>query len=73
LQDGTLHIGAQPEDIERLRKEIRASEKRRNATLMAITLALGGFLWLDPESVASGLAPLLLIAAALVYWRGRRG
>ena len=73
LQDGALHIGAQPEDIERLRKEIRASEKRRNATLMAITLALGGFLWLDPESVASGLAPLLLIAAALVYWRGRRG
>ena len=72
-QDGKLHIGAQSEDVTRLRDEIRASERRRNATLVASALALGGILWLDPGPVASGLAPLLLIAAAVVYWRGRRG
>jgi ubiquinone biosynthesis protein len=71
-QDGKLHIGAQSEDVARLREEIRASERRRNATLVASALALGGILWLDPGPVASGLAPLLLIAAAVVYWRGRR-
>ena len=72
VQDGKLHIGAQSADIERLREEIRAGERRRNATLVASALALGGILWLDPGPVASALAPLLLVAAAIVYWRGRR-
>jgi ubiquinone biosynthesis protein len=71
-QDGKLHIGAQPEDIERLRREIRDSERRRNATLVASVLALSGILWLDPGPVMSGLGPLLIIAAIVVYWRGRR-
>ena len=71
-QDGKLHIGAQSADIERLREEIRVGERRRNASLVASVLALGGILWLDPGPVASALAPLLLVAAAIVYWRGRR-
>ena len=71
-QDGKLHIGAQPEDIERLRREIRDSERRRNATLVASVLALSGILWLDPGPVVSGLGPLLIVAAVIVYWRGRR-
>lgn len=71
-QDGKLHIGVQPEDIDRLREEIRASERRRNTTLVASVLALGGILWLDPGPVISGLAPLLIIAAIVTYLVGRR-
>ncbi len=71
-QDGKLHIGVQPEDIERLRLEIRAGERRRNATLVASVLGLGGILWLDPGPVISGLAPLLIIAAIVTYFIGRR-
>jgi ubiquinone biosynthesis protein len=71
-QDGKLHIGAQPEDIERLRREIRDSERRRNATLVASVLALSGILWLDPSPLMAGIGPLLIIAAIVVYWRGRR-
>ncbi|MEY2625587.1 MAG: hypothetical protein RL412_1362 [Pseudomonadota bacterium] len=71
-QDGKLHIGVQPEDIERLRLEIRAGERRRNATLAASVSGLGGILWLDPGPVISGLAPLLIIAAIVTYFIGRR-
>jgi ubiquinone biosynthesis protein len=71
-QDGKLHIGVQPEDVERLRLEIRAGERRRNATLAASVLGLGGILWLDPGPVISGLAPLLIIAAIVTYFIGRR-
>jgi ubiquinone biosynthesis protein len=71
-QDGKLHIGVQPEDIERLRLEIRAGERRRNTTLIASVLGLGGILWLDPGPVISGLAPLLIIAAIVTFIIGRR-
>jgi ubiquinone biosynthesis protein len=71
-QDGKLHIGVQPEDLERLRLEIRAGERRRNATLVASVLGLGGILWLDPGPVISGLAPLFIIAAIVTYFIGRR-
>ncbi|MFZ9667867.1 MAG: ubiquinone biosynthesis regulatory protein kinase UbiB [Steroidobacteraceae bacterium] len=71
-QDGKLHFGVQPEDIERLRVELRESERRRNSTLIASALGLGGILWLDPGPVVSGLAPLLIVAAAAIYLIGRR-
>lgn len=71
-QDGKLHIGVQPEDITRLREEIRAGERRRNTTLVASVLALGGIIWLDPGPVTSGLAPLLIVVAIVIYLIGRR-
>ena len=71
-QDGKLHIGVQPEDIERLREEIRSSERRRNATLVATVLGLSGLLLLDPGPAMTGLAPLIIVAAFIIYWRGRR-
>jgi ubiquinone biosynthesis protein len=71
-QDGKLHFGVQPEDIEQLRVELRESERRRNSTLIASALGLGGILWLDPGPVVSGLAPLLIVAAAAIYLIGRR-
>jgi ubiquinone biosynthesis protein len=71
-QDGKLHFGVQPEDIERLRVEVRESERRRNSTLVASVLGLGGILWLEPGPVVAGLAPLLIIAAVVIYLIGRR-
>ena len=71
-QDGKLHIGVQPEDIEKLRQEIRASEKRRNATLIASMLGFTSLLWFGLELWPAGLGPLLLIAAVVVPWVGGR-
>jgi len=71
-QDGKLHIGVQPEDIERLRQEIRAGERRRNITLVMSVLALGGILLLKPNPIISGLAPLLIVTAIIGYIIGRR-
>ena len=71
-QDGKLHIGVQPEDIEKLRQEIRASEKRRNATLVASMLGFTSLLWFGLELWPAGLGPLLLIAAVVVLWVGGR-
>ncbi|MBM4217674.1 MAG: ubiquinone biosynthesis regulatory protein kinase UbiB [Gammaproteobacteria bacterium] len=71
VQDGKLHIGVQPEDIERLRLEIRSGERRRNTVLVASTLGLGGILWLDPDPVISGLE-YFIIAAIVTYFIGRR-
>jgi len=51
---------------------LRESERRRNSTLIASALGLGGILWLDPGPVVSGLAPLLIVAAAAIYLIGRR-
>jgi ubiquinone biosynthesis protein len=71
-QDGKLHIGVQPEDIEKLREEIRASEKRRNTTLVATMLGFSALLWFGLELWPAGLGSLLLIAAIVVLWIGRR-
>ncbi len=71
-QDGKLHIGVQPEDIEKLRQEFRASEKRRNATLVASMLGFTSLLWFGLELWPAGLGPLLLIAAVVVLWVGGR-
>jgi ubiquinone biosynthesis protein len=72
LQDGKLHIGAQPEDIERLREEIRASERRRSRTSIASALGLAGLLWLGLSLEPAWLTTILFIVAAVFYWRGRR-
>ncbi|MGA0734318.1 MAG: AarF/UbiB family protein, partial [Steroidobacteraceae bacterium] len=71
-QDGKLHIGVQPEDIEKLRLEIRAGERRRNATLVASMLGFTALLWFGLELWPTGLAPVLLFAAGIVLWLGRR-
>jgi len=72
LQDGKLHIGVQPEDIEKLRQEIQASERRRNATLVATMLGFSSLLWMGLELWPAGLGPLLAVSAILVWWIGRR-
>ena len=72
LQDGKLHIGAQPEDIERLREEIRASERRRSRASIASALGLAGLLWLGLGLEPAWLTTILFIGSALFYWRSRR-
>ncbi|MFM8518679.1 MAG: AarF/UbiB family protein, partial [Nevskiaceae bacterium] len=72
LQDGRLHIGAQPEDIERLREEIRASERRRSKTSVASVLGLGGLLWLGLGLDPPWLTTVLIVGSVFLYWRSRR-
>ena len=71
-QDGNLHIGVQPEDIERLRQEIRAGERRRNSTLVGTGLGAVGLLWIGLELAPLGSGWLLLLVSAVVLWRARR-
>ncbi|MFM2109660.1 MAG: ubiquinone biosynthesis regulatory protein kinase UbiB [Gammaproteobacteria bacterium] len=71
-QDGKLHIGVQPEDIERLRQEIRAGERRRNSTLVGTGLGAVGLLWIGLELAPLGSGWLLLLVSAVVLWRARR-
>ena len=71
-QDGKLHIGVQPEDIERLRQEIRAGELRRNSTLVGTGLGAVGLLWIGLELAPLGSGWLLLLVSAVVLWRARR-
>lgn len=71
-QDGKLHIGVQPEDIERLRQEIRAGERRRNSTLVGTGFGAVGLLWIGLELAPLGSGWLLLLVSAVVLWRARR-
>ena len=71
-QDGKLHIGVQPEDIERLRQEIRAGERGRNSTLVGTGLGAVGLLWIGLELAPLGSGWLLLLVSAVVLWRARR-
>ncbi|MBM4233526.1 MAG: ubiquinone biosynthesis regulatory protein kinase UbiB [Gammaproteobacteria bacterium] len=71
-QDGELHIGVQPADIERLRQEIRGSERRRNLTLAGTALGAVGLLWLGFELAQPGIGWLFLLISAIVLWRARR-
>jgi len=71
-QDGKLHIGVQPEDIERLRQEIRAGELRRNSTLVGTGLGAVGLLWIGLELAPLGSGWLLLLVSAVVLWRAQR-
>jgi ubiquinone biosynthesis protein len=71
-QDGKLHIGVQPADIERLRQQIRDSERRRNSTLAGTALGAVGLLWIGFELAPLGSGWLLLLISAIVLWRARR-
>lgn len=71
-QDGRLHIGVQPEDIEQLRAELRAGERRRNATVVGTALGFAGLMWWGFELMPGVLGLLLLVSSVLVLWRGRR-
>ncbi|MBM4198473.1 MAG: ubiquinone biosynthesis regulatory protein kinase UbiB [Gammaproteobacteria bacterium] len=70
-QDGKLHIGVQPDDIERLRQQIRDSERRRNLTLAGSALGTVGLLWIGFELAPPGTGWLLLLISAIVLWRTR--
>jgi len=72
LQDGKLHIGVQPQDIDALRKEIRAAERRRNATVIGSMLSFTGLLWFGLELWPPILGPVMLLSGVLVLWLGRR-
>ena len=71
-QDGRMKFGVQPEDLARLEATLERSQRRRDGTIWASMLVFGAILWLGLDSGLQGLAFVLLIAAAVVYWRSRR-
>ncbi|GMU69428.1 MAG: hypothetical protein AMXMBFR37_17600 [Steroidobacteraceae bacterium] len=48
-QDHTLRVPVESEAIERLRRELRESRRRRDAMLLAAAALLGGIVWLAVE------------------------
>ena len=71
-QDGHMKFGVQPADLARLEAQIRRSQRRRDGALWSAMLGFGAILWLGIEADPPGLATVLMIAAAVTYWRSRR-
>ena len=71
-QDGRMKFGVQPADLARLEAQIRRSQRRRDGALWSAMLGFGAILWLGIEADPPGLATVLMIAAAVTYWRSRR-
>jgi len=70
-QDGTLKWGAE-EELAALRKEIRASERRRSGTTLAVALGLGGLIWLGFGLLPGLFGLALMLGAVAAWWWGRR-
>ncbi len=64
-RDGTLRLPVHTEGLEDLREEVRSSQRRRDAMLLAAAALLGGIVWLavDRDPAWPGW---LLIAASLI-------
>jgi ubiquinone biosynthesis protein len=64
-RDGTLRLPVHTEGIEDLREEVRSSQRRRDAMLLAAAALLGGIVWLavDRDPAWPGW---LLVAASLI-------
>jgi hypothetical protein len=71
-EDGRFAFGVRSEELAALREEIRLSERRRNGTLVGVSLGLGSLLWLGFEMEPRIIGTLLLIASGVMLWRVRR-
>jgi hypothetical protein len=58
--DGKFQIRVEQTGVEELLAELRVGAKRRDGTIIASTLLLGGIVWM---AVGSSLLPGLLLAA----------
>ena len=71
-QDGQLHIGVQSADIDRLRSDMRAGERRRRATTIGTALGVSGLLWWGLELMPGALGLLLFVGSGWMLWLGRQ-
>lgn len=69
--DGRLAVPLQSPDIEALRREIREDARRRDTTVVAAIVLLGGLFWLSlhRDPLWPGIAMILASAATLWYSR----
>ncbi|MBX3695064.1 MAG: ubiquinone biosynthesis regulatory protein kinase UbiB [Steroidobacteraceae bacterium] len=71
-QDHTLRVPVESEAIERLRRELRESRRRRDAMLLAAAALLGGVVWLAVERDPAWPGWVLIAAAAGSAFLARR-
>ena len=71
-QDHTLRVPVESEAIERLRRELRESRRRRDAMLLAAAALLGGIVWLAVERDPAWPGWVLIAAAAGGAFLARR-
>jgi ubiquinone biosynthesis protein len=70
--DGRLSVKVETPDAESLRREIRDSARRRDATIISAAGMLGAIVWLAVQRDPAWPSIVLLIASALTLWYGRR-
>lgn len=70
--DGRLAVPMQSPDIEALRREIREDARRRDTTVVAAIVLLGGLFWLSlhRDPLWPGIA--MIVASAATLWYSRR-
>jgi ubiquinone biosynthesis protein len=72
-QDGTLRLPVAADGLDELREELRGSQRRRDAMLIAAAALLGGIVWLALERDPAWPGWLLTAAAAVGAFFARRG
>jgi hypothetical protein len=70
--DGRLSVPVESKDLDVLRQEIRNDARRRDMTVVAAVVLLGGIFWfaLHRDPLWPGF--VMMIASALALWYGRR-
>jgi len=72
-QDGTLRLPVAADGLDELREELRGSQRRRDAMLIAAAALLGGIVWLALERDPAWPGWLLTAAAVVGAFFARRG
>jgi len=70
--DGRLAVPMQSPDIEALRREIREDARRRDTTVVAAIVLLGGLFWLSLHRDPLWPGITMILASAATLWYSRR-
>ena len=71
IQDGRFQLPIQTSELAALREEIRAAERRRNATIVGTGFGLGALIWLGFGLLPGAFGLVLIAGAVLSFGWGR--
>jgi ubiquinone biosynthesis protein len=71
IQDGRFQLPIQTSELAALREEIRAAERRRNATIVGTGFGLGALIWLGFGLLPGAFGLVLIGGAVLSFGWGR--